>query len=131
MITRSPTLHQPGGGAVQAHHPRARGPGHRVGLEAGAVVDVHDVDLFVLEDVGGEQQLAVDRDRADVVQIAVRDRGAMDLRLQHHPLHGAHVSQKTLLRKPAGGGRGRAAGSGRGRRGMPAPTPPVHLILQR
>ena len=58
---------------------RAALAGDRVGLEAGAVVDVHDVDLLVLEDVGGLQQVRVDRDRPDVVQVAVGDRRPVDL----------------------------------------------------
>ena len=61
--------------------------GDRVGLKARAVVDVDDVHLLVLEDVGGLQQVGVDRDRADVVQVAVGDRRPVDLRLEHHALH--------------------------------------------
>ena len=67
----------------------ARAPlaGDRVGLKARAVVDVDHVNLLVLEDVGGLQQVGVDRDRADVVQVAVGDRRAVDLGLEHHALH--------------------------------------------
>ena len=75
---------------------RAALAGDRVGLEAGAVVDVDDVDLLVLEDVGGLEQVGVDRDRADVVQVAVGDRGAVDLRLEHHALHVAIASPSAL-----------------------------------
>ena len=50
--------------------PDPRSPGDRVGLEARAVVDVEHVDLLVLEDVGGLQQIGVDGDRSDVVQVA-------------------------------------------------------------
>ena len=67
---------------------RAALAGDRVGLEAGAVVDVDDVDLLVLADVGGLEQIAVDRDRADVVQVAVGDGRAVDLGLQHRAVHG-------------------------------------------
>ena len=63
--------------------------GDRVGLEAGAVVDVDDVHLLVLADVGGLEQVGVDGDRADVVQVAVGHRRAVDLGLQHHALHGS------------------------------------------
>ena len=43
-------MHQAGGGAVEAD---VAGPtGDDVGLEAGAVVDVEDVHLLVLADVG-------------------------------------------------------------------------------
>ena len=67
--------------------PEPRSPGDRVGLEARAVVDVDDVHLLVLEDVGRLEQVGVDRDRADVVQVAVGDRRPVDLRLEHHALH--------------------------------------------
>ena len=67
--------------------PDPRDAGDRVGLKARAVVDVHDVDLLVLEDVGGLQQVGVDRDRADVVQVAIGDGRPVDLRLEHHALH--------------------------------------------
>src|SRR3979411_1120752 len=66
---------------------RAALAGDRVGLEAGAVVDVHDVNLLVLADVRGLEQLGVKRDRPDVVQIAVGHGGPVDLGLQHHTLH--------------------------------------------
>ena len=78
---------EPGGGAVDLHLARAALAGDRVGLEAGAVVDVDDVDLLVLADVGGLEQVGVDRDRADVVQVAVGHRRAVDLGLQHRALH--------------------------------------------
>ena len=66
---------------------RAALAGDRVRLEAGAVVDVDDVHLLVLEDVGGVEQVAVDRDRADVVQVAVGHRRPVDLGLEHRSLH--------------------------------------------
>ena len=67
--------------------PEPRCAGDRVGLKARAVVDVDDVHLLVLEDVGGLQQVGVDRDRADVVQVAIGDGRPVDLRLEHHALH--------------------------------------------
>src|SRR5262249_31171369 len=47
-----------------------------------------DVDLLVGQQVGGGHQLGVDRDAADVVDVAVAHRRAVDLRLQHLSLHG-------------------------------------------
>ena len=41
--------------------PEPRCAGDRVGLEAGAVVHVEHVHQLVLEDVGGLQQVRVDR----------------------------------------------------------------------
>ena len=88
---------------------RAALAGDRVGLEAGAVVDVDDVHLLVLEDVGGLEQVRVDRDRADVVQVAVGDRRPVDLRLEHHALHrGDRLSRGWL----AGGRAAAVAGAG-------------------
>src|SRR6516165_4529056 len=70
---------------------RARSPlaRDRVGLKAGPVVDVEHVHLLVLEDVRRLQQLAIDRDRPDVMQVAGGDRRPVDLGLQHHALHQA------------------------------------------
>ena len=67
--------------------PRAGLAVDHVGDEAGAVVDVPDVDLLVGDQVGLGHQLGVDRDAADVVDVAVGDRRAVDLGLQHLPLH--------------------------------------------
>ena len=89
---RVAAVHEARGGAVDLHLARAALAGDRVGLEAGAVVDVDDVHLLVLEDVGGLEQVGVDRDRADVVQVAVGDRRAVDLGLQHRALHGCQWS---------------------------------------
>ncbi len=52
---RVAAVHEARGGAVDLHRPRAALAGDRVGLEAGPVVDVDDVYLLVLEDVGGLQ----------------------------------------------------------------------------
>ena len=71
------------------HRAGAALAGDRVGLEARAVVDVEHVNLLVLEDVRRFEQVRVDRDRADVVQVAVGDRRAVDLRLEHYALHQA------------------------------------------
>ena len=75
-----------------AHVARSSLSGDRVGLEARAVVDVDDMDLLVLEDVRGLQQIGVDRDRPDVVQVAIGDRRPVDLGLEHHALHVAIAS---------------------------------------
>src|SRR5581483_8699054 len=80
-------MDEPGGRAVDADLARAAAAGDRVGLEAGAVVDVDDVHLLVLEDVGGLQQVGIDGDRAHVVQVAVGHRRTVDLGLEHHALH--------------------------------------------
>ena len=47
------------------------------------------VNLFVLQDVRRLEQVGINRDRPHVVQVTVRDRGPVDLRLQHHALHQA------------------------------------------
>ena len=72
-------MHQAGGGAVDLDLSRAPHAGDRVGLKARAVVDVDHMHLLVLEDVGGLQQVRVDRDRPDIVQVAIGDRRPVDL----------------------------------------------------
>ena len=85
-------MHEAGGGAVDADDARAALAGDRVRLQAGAVVDVDDVDELAGQQVGGVEQVLVDGDRADVVQVGLRHRGAVDLGLHHR----AHHGQSTL-----------------------------------
>ena len=72
-------------GAVDSDHTGAALTGDRVGDQPGAVVDVHDGDLFALQQVGGVHQVGVDGHRADVVQIGLGDGGTMNLGLEHGP----------------------------------------------
>ena len=68
--------------AVDRNHPGPTLTANRVGDETLAIVDVPDVDLFVLRDVGGFEQVLVDGARAFVMQLAMRDDGAVDLGLE-------------------------------------------------
>src|SRR4029079_10430609 len=78
-------LHQPSGRAIEDH---ITGPAlHHIGLEPSTVVDVEHRDLLELPQVGERHQLAIERDRADVVDIGARHRGAVHLRLHHRALH--------------------------------------------
>ncbi len=58
-------------GAIHRNHARATRAFDCVGDEAFTVVDVPDVDLFVLANVGRLQQVFIDRARAFVVQLAL------------------------------------------------------------
>src|SRR5690606_28474074 len=78
---------QAGGGPVDADDAAAALPGQHVGDQAVAVVDVHHVDLLAVDQVGRVHQVGVDGDRADVVQIRLRDRGAVDLAVEHGAQH--------------------------------------------
>ena len=81
-------MHEMRGRTVDAEHAGAAFALDDVGLEPGAVRHVDDRDLLSGEQVGGVHQVAVDRDGADVVEVGVRDGGAVDLRLQHGAEHG-------------------------------------------
>ena len=85
-------MHEAGSGAVDADDAGATLAGDRVGLEPGAVVDVDDVHELAGQQVGGVEQVLVDGHRADVVQVGLRHRGAMDLRLHHRAEHGQFPS---------------------------------------
>src|SRR3989304_1069161 len=74
-----------GGGAVDADDARAGLALDGVGLEAGAVLDVQDVHLLEREDIGGAHKLGVDGDAALVVDVRLRNGGAVDLALEHRP----------------------------------------------
>ena len=64
---------------VDADDPAARLALEHVGLESAATVDVADQDLLVHAETGGVEQVGVDRDRPDVVGIALGHGGAVDL----------------------------------------------------
>ena len=93
---------QPCGGAVDTDHPAASRSGDRVGREPGTVVDVDHVHLLTGQQVSGGQQVGVDGDRADVVQVGLGHRRAMDLGLQHLSQHD-RAAQQALLRVHAQG----------------------------
>ena len=80
-------VYEVGGGTVQADDTAAGLAGDGVGLEAVAVVDVRDLDLLVLADAGGVQEVLVDGDGTDVVELGLGDRGAVNLALEHVELH--------------------------------------------
>src|SRR4051794_7759718 len=79
--------HQAGGGAIHLHRARSLLALDRVGHEPGTIVDVPDVNLLVDQQVRLPHQLGIQGDAADVVDVTVRDRRAMDLRLDHLTLH--------------------------------------------
>ena len=54
---RVAAVHKPRGSTVDLDVARAALPGDRVRLEAGTVVDVDDVNLLMLEDVGSLEQV--------------------------------------------------------------------------
>ena len=87
MMTMSPGLGVVRGRAVDADDARAGRPLERVGLEPAAVGAVPDVNLLVRQDVGGAHQRRVDGDRAFVVEVGLRDGGAVNLRLEEGPTH--------------------------------------------
>ena len=76
-----------GGGAGHADGARTARGGDRVGGEAGGVGDVPDVDDLAGQDVGGYEEVFVDRDAALVVHVRFGDDGAMDLAAEHGALH--------------------------------------------
>lgn len=80
-------LHLAGSGAVQADAARAAFALDDVGLEALAVVVVHDGHLLAGNHVGSVQQVFVDGDAAHVVEVGLGDAGAMDFRFQNFNKH--------------------------------------------
>ena len=73
------TLHTSGGSAIEADRARVRFAGNDVRLEAFAVVIVQNLDLLMLNQPRSFHQRTVDRNAADVVQIGVRHRHAVNL----------------------------------------------------
>ena len=79
--------HEVRGSAVDADAPLAARPFDDVGGEAVAVVDIDDVDLLPLEQVGGFHEVGRDRAGADVVEVCVGDRRPVDLGAHHRAEH--------------------------------------------
>src|SRR5450830_1178882 len=77
-----------GGGTVHRDDPRAFLAANGIGGEALAVVDVVDLDLFVLTDPGQVQPLAVDGAGTFVIEHRVGDFGAMQFGFEHDGVHG-------------------------------------------
>src|SRR3954468_10419445 len=80
--------HAARGATVHGDDARALFRTQRVRDEAFAVADVPGVDLLVLADTRGIEQVAVDGDRTFVVQLGVSHRGPVDLALEHVEVHG-------------------------------------------
>ncbi len=78
MMT-SPTCTFRAAAPLRQMQPLPRSPLDDVGLETLSVVDVHNLDLFALDDVGRLQKRLVDGDAAHIMQIGLRDRYAVDL----------------------------------------------------
>lgn len=79
-------LHLAGRGAVQTDAAAVAFALDDVGLEAFAVVDVHDLDLFALDDVGRFEERLVDGDASHVVEVGLRDPHPVDFRFDDFDL---------------------------------------------
>ena len=113
-------VHEVRGGAVDADDAAAALARDHVGLQAGAVGDVDDRDLLAGQQVGGVEQVLVDRHRAHVVQVGLGDGGAVDLGLEHRAHHrGSPRVDGDVVEESGGAGAGgdqQAGGAGGGRR---------------
>ena len=87
MMTLVAGGHEVRGGTVEADHAAARLAGDDVGLQARAALDVCHLDLLILEDACGVHEVLVDGDRPNVVDLGLRDRGSVDLALEHVENH--------------------------------------------
>jgi hypothetical protein len=81
-------VHQARGRPIDSDDPAAGRPLDDIGLQAGAVVDVNDMDLLPGKKVGCPHELRVHRHRSHVVQVGLGDGRAVYFRLQHGSLHG-------------------------------------------
>ena len=79
------------GGAVDGNDPRSPLGADGVGGEALAVIDVPDVDLLVLADIGGVEQIFVDGAGTLVVQFGMGRGDPVKLGFQHRSLHGLTI----------------------------------------
>jgi hypothetical protein len=80
-------LHEPRGGPIHRDVTRAARRLDRVGCETSAGIDVEHIDPLARQDAGEVQQVAVDGDRALVIEIGAGHGRPMQLRLQHGEEH--------------------------------------------
>ena len=73
--------------AIEADHAGAALAFDDIGREAFAVVDVVDLDTFVEQQARRIDQILVDRDRAFIMEIALRNGGAVHFAFEHREKH--------------------------------------------
>src|SRR5689334_25198077 len=101
------------GGTVDRDHARTFFTPDGVGGEALAVVDVVDLDLFVLADAGQVQPFTIDGAGAFVIEYSVGDFGAMQLGFEHDGVHECFPGRnRTAGSLPEGFGGGNTVCSG-------------------
>jgi hypothetical protein len=76
-----------GRGAIQGNLPAAALALDGIGGKPLAVVDVVELDLFELLDIGCFQQVLIDSAGTFVMQVGLRDSHSMNLRAKHDALH--------------------------------------------
>src|SRR3990172_11634624 len=76
------------GCAIHGNHAGTALRKNGIGGETFAVGDIVNIDLLIFPDVGGIQQIVVDRTGAFVMQLGVRDTHSVQLGFKHDSLHG-------------------------------------------
>src|SRR5699024_5010048 len=84
QITR---IDQVGGGTIDADAAGSGITGDHIGLNPGAVGDVHDGDLLTLDEASGADQVGVDGDGTDIVEVGLGDGGAVNLATEDGAQH--------------------------------------------
>src|SRR6476646_1683445 len=64
-------MHQVRRSAVDTNHAGATRTGDDIGLDPGTVGVVDDRDLFAFEQIGGIEEISIDRDRPDIVEVGL------------------------------------------------------------
>lgn len=78
---------QVSGGSIDADHSTACLAGDGISRQAVSIINIIDLDLLVLDDVGGTHQIQVNRDTSFVMKLGIGDSRPMDFRLQERSLH--------------------------------------------
>jgi hypothetical protein len=76
-----------GGCPIQTDNTGTTSASNRVRLQARTVRDVDHLHLFVWIDVGGLQQVLINRDTADVMEVCLGHSSTVDLPFTHCALH--------------------------------------------
>ena len=99
-------MHFPRRGTVQRDFSTVGCPIDDIGIQAFAIIDVNDAHLLSFDQMGRCGEVAIDGDRANVIQICAGDPNAVDFAIEYFNRHGGakvgdvpQVSQFRLTRE--------------------------------
>jgi len=91
-----------GGGAIQANDAGTGGAFDQICFETLAVIIIDDRDLLVRKHIGGAHEFGIERERAFVIKLRLRDGGPMDFRFEQYAFHSPLSSNHEIIDQTGG-----------------------------